>query len=254
MSQIQCPKCGAILPPNTPVCPTCGMQLAQSYNNGQPFQQPQQPQPQQPQSQPQYQQPQPQQQYQQPQQQYQQPNPYNQQPYYQPQGGGNGSKILIGVLAALLILLAGGAVFYFMTQNQKNEEEVAELKEQIEKEKDSSPESEATVAEAQAPSEIVVKEGAVNADAHHAVSAGSRNATTQDSGPVKVVINGTGVRLRFAPSLNAGWLTWPNGKTRTVSKGTRLTYLGEDGDWYTVSYMGETFYVSKEYSYKVIPN
>lgn len=237
MPQIQCPKCGAILPPNTSVCPTCGTQfanVAQSYNNGQPYQQPQQPQ------QPQYQQPQ--------QQQYQQP----QQPYYQPQSSGSGSKIIIGVLAALLILLAGGAVFYFMTQNQKNKEEVAELKEQIEKEKVS---EEPKVAEPQAPSEVIVKEGAVNADAHHSVSSSSRNATTQgDGGPVKVVINGTGVRLRFAPSLNAGWLTWPNGQTRTVSKGTRLTYLGEDGDWYTVSYMGETFYVSKEYSYKVIPN
>ena len=229
MSQIQCPKCGAILPPNTPVCPTCGMQLAQPFNNGQPYQQPQQPQ-----------------------QPYQQP----QQPYYPPQnnGGGNGSKILIGVLAALLILLAGGAVFYFMTQNEKNKEEVAELKEQIEEKANAEAAAVESAAERQEPSEIIVKEGAVNAAAHHSVSAGTKNATTHDGGPVKVVINGTGVRLRFAPSLNAGWLTWPNGQTRTVSKGTRLTYLGEDGDWYTVSYMGETFYVSKEYSYKVIPN
>ena len=229
MSQIQCPKCGAILPPNTPVCPTCGMQLAQPFNNGQPYQQPQQPQ-----------------------QPYQQP----QQPYYPPQnnGGGNGSKILIGVLAALLILLAGGAVFYFVTQNEKNKEEVAELKEQIEEKANAEAAAVESAAERQEPSEIIVKEGAVNAAAHHSVSAGTKNATTQGGGPVKVVINGTGVRLRFAPSLNAGWLTWPNGQTRTVSKGTRLTYLGEDGDWYTVSYMGETFYVSKEYSYKVIPN
>ena len=220
----QCPQCGSVLPPNTSVCPNCG---APQVSVGQPYQQPQ------------YQQPQ-----------YQQPNPYQ-----QPQGGGSGTKILIGLLGALLLLLIGGAVFYFVTQNQKNEKEVAELKEQLEKNAETSAESAAEAVETQAPKEIIVKEGAVNAGAHHSVSAGTKNATTQGAGgPVKVVINGTGVRLRFAPSLNAGWLTWPNGQTRSVSKGTRLTYLGEDGDWYTVSYMGETFYVSKEYAYKVIPN
>ena len=218
----QCPQCGAILPPNTSVCPNCGA----PQTAGQPYQQPVP--------------------------QYGGPNPY-QQPYQQPKGGGSGTKILIGVLGALLLLLIGGAVFYFVTQNQKNEKEVAELKAELAESKVEAAVEKAV--EEKTPKEIVVKEGAVNAGAHHSVSAGTRNATTQGAGgPVKVVINGTGVRLRFAPSLNAGWLTWPNGQTRSVSKGTRLTYLGEDGDWYTVSYMGETFYVSKEYAYKVIPN
>ena len=37
----------------------------------------------------------------------------------------------------------------------------------------------------------------------------------------KVVINGTGVRLRFAPSLDAGYLTWENGATRAPKNGAK---------------------------------
>ena len=88
---------------------------------------------------------------------------------------------------------------------------------------------------------IIVQKGAEHASEHRAVSVGSKGA--------KVVINGTGVRLRFAPSLDAGYLTWENGATRAPKKGAKLEYRGEDGDWYEVRYLGHTFYVSKEYSY-----
>jgi hypothetical protein len=88
---------------------------------------------------------------------------------------------------------------------------------------------------------VIVKKEAEHAAEHRAVSAGGSKA--------KVVINGEGVRLRFAPSLNAGYLTWENGKTRAPKKGARLEYTGEDGDWYQVKYLNHTFYVSKEFSY-----
>ena len=69
-------------------------------------------------------------------------------------------------------------------------------------------------------------------------------------GSPKVVVNGTGVRLRFAPSLSAGYLTWANGTTRSVPKYTKLQYGGwENGDWYKVIYQGVELYISKEYSY-----
>lgn len=34
-----------------------------------------------------------------------------------------------------------------------------------------------------------------------------------------------------------------------LRKALALTYLGENDDWYQVYYLGEVFYVSKEYSY-----
>ncbi len=64
----------------------------------------------------------------------------------------------------------------------------------------------------------------------------------------KVQITGTGVRLRFGPGLDYGYLVWENGATRSPEKGEKLTYLGEEGDWYKVSYAGSEFYVFKSYA------
>ena len=64
----------------------------------------------------------------------------------------------------------------------------------------------------------------------------------------KVQITGTGVRLRFGPGLNYGYLVWENGTARSPKKGEKLTYLGEEGDWYKVRYAGSEFYVFKQYA------
>ena len=62
-----------------------------------------------------------------------------------------------------------------------------------------------------------------------------------------VVVNGNGVRLRFEPNLNSSWLRYDNGKPRYAPKGTKLTYLGEKGDFYYVEYAGYKLYISKQY-------
>lgn len=79
----------------------------------------------------------------------------------------------------------------------------------------------------------------------------STYSTSGSSSSGGVVINGEGVRMRFSPNFDSGWLTWSNGQTRSVSKGTRLEYAGDYGDWYAVRYQGNIFYVSKDYSYRV---
>ncbi len=65
----------------------------------------------------------------------------------------------------------------------------------------------------------------------------------------QVVIDGEGVRLRFEPSLEAGYLIWEDGRTRSVPKGTKLEYISETKDWYCVRYKDKKFYVSKQFSY-----
>jgi hypothetical protein len=63
-----------------------------------------------------------------------------------------------------------------------------------------------------------------------------------------VVVNGNNVRLRFEPNTNSSWLHYDNGKARYAPKGTKLTYLGEKGDFYYVEYAGYKVYISKQYS------
>ena len=67
----------------------------------------------------------------------------------------------------------------------------------------------------------------------------------------KVVVNGDGVRLRFGPSLKAGFLKNEDGGTKSVKKGTRLPCVGEKDDWYEVEYMGKRYFMSKKYTYLV---
>lgn len=227
MAQNHCTHCGSQLPEGSTFCPNCGQSV---------IQQPQQPQYQQPQ-QPQYQQPQPQ---------YQQP--------YQPANGGGNKGLLYGIIGLLALLLIGGGAYFFISSNNEKEAAAqaaaqAQQKEQMEqmeqlKEKQEKLEEEnkkLTEENAKKAEKVIVQQGAVHGAEHRAVSAGGSKA--------KVVINGDGVRLRFAPNLNSGYLTWSNGQTRAPKKGARLDYTGQDGDWYQVQYLGHTFYVSKEYSY-----
>lgn len=67
----------------------------------------------------------------------------------------------------------------------------------------------------------------------------------------QVVVNGEGVRLRFGPSLKAGFLKDEKGATKSVKKGTRLDCVGESGEWYQVVYMNKRYYMSKQYTYLV---
>ena len=63
----------------------------------------------------------------------------------------------------------------------------------------------------------------------------------------EIIVNGEGVRLRFAPSLNSGYLKTKQGGTLSVQKGTRLQCVGEEGDWYKVVYQGKQYYMSKQF-------
>lgn len=78
--------------------------------------------------------------------------------------------------------------------------------------------------------------------------AGTNNYSGGNSGST-VVVSGTNVRLRWGPSLNASIYTNGNGRPIYPSKGTRLTYLGQSGNWYKVRYNGNVLYISKDYSY-----
>lgn len=62
-----------------------------------------------------------------------------------------------------------------------------------------------------------------------------------------VVVNGDNVRLRWGASLNASIYSDNHGKAIYPNKGARLTYLGQTGDWYKVSYNGNTLYISKKH-------
>ena len=63
-----------------------------------------------------------------------------------------------------------------------------------------------------------------------------------------VVVNGTNVRLRFEPSLDASWLRYDNGSPRYAKKGSRLAYLGEADGFYYVEFQGNKVYISMEYA------
>jgi predicted RNA-binding Zn-ribbon protein involved in translation (DUF1610 family) len=67
--------------------------------------------------------------------------------------------------------------------------------------------------------------------------------------PTLVVINGTNLRMRYAPSLDAEIFKWADGTNRHPEKGEKYPYLGEVGDFYKINYKGYTLYVSKQYTY-----
>ena len=66
-----------------------------------------------------------------------------------------------------------------------------------------------------------------------------------------VKITGKGVRLRFGPGLDYGYLVWKDGTTRSPKVGEKLVLLGQEGDWYKVQYQDAEFYVFKQYAQKV---
>lgn len=162
--------------------------------------------------------------------------------YQQPRNTKNNTTIvLVVIIAILLAIIVAGAAYYLMSKN----EEVTQLKQEQAELNDK---NERLAEQNQKLSEQNARQREQQAAAQQRQQRPQQESSYSGSGR-KVVIDGTGVRLRFQPSLNAGFLTWPNGSTRSVKKGTRLQYTGETDGWYQVSYLGNTFYVSKDFSY-----
>ena len=68
------------------------------------------------------------------------------------------------------------------------------------------------------------------------------NKEEENNGGEEITITGNGVNLRSAASTNSDVIT-------TLSKGTTVTKLGEDGDWYKVeTSSGQTGYVNSSYA------
>ena len=76
-----------------------------------------------------------------------------------------------------------------------------------------------------------------------------RHEYSAPANPTQVVVTGQNVRLRLAPSLSAGTLTYTDGTNVHPRRGQVLTYVGEEGDFYMVNYRGYNVYVSKQFSY-----
>ena len=158
-------------------------------------------------------------------------------PYYQPpRNNGGGNKTLLTIIIVLLTaLLVGGAVWLFMDSNNKK----AEKQEQIVKQ-----ENDAKVKALQEENERLKEENAKKPDKVVVERKVQVPSSAPASGTPKVVVNGVGVRLRFGPGLNYGYLTWANGQNRAPAKGTRLEYIDETSEWYHVRYQGQAYYLS----------
>ena len=79
---------------------------------------------------------------------------------------------------------------------------------------------------------------------------GARNYPQSNyNGGRSLVINGTNVNFRLAPSLNAGILTNSYGYNVHVPKYTRLPYLGATGNFFKTRYNGRTVYVYMQFAY-----
>ena len=64
-----------------------------------------------------------------------------------------------------------------------------------------------------------------------------------------VVIDGSELRLRLEPSTSADTYKWPDGTNRHPKVGERFLYLGEEGDFYQISFHGVALWVSKNYTH-----
>lgn len=71
---------------------------------------------------------------------------------------------------------------------------------------------------------------------------------TTAGAPTKVVVTGQNVRLRLEPNLSSQTLTYTDGTNVHPRLGQVLKYLGEEGDFYYVSYKGYNVYISKQFS------
>ncbi len=70
-----------------------------------------------------------------------------------------------------------------------------------------------------------------------------------DSKSKSVVVAGDNVRLRWEASLDGKIYSNSKGKAIYPPKGAKLTYLGEEGNFFKVKYKGNVLYISKDYTY-----
>lgn len=75
----------------------------------------------------------------------------------------------------------------------------------------------------------------------------NKASSSKNAAAKHVVVNGENVRLRWGASLNATIYCDNKNKPIYPSKGAKLNYLGQTGDWYKVSYNGNTLYISKKH-------
>ena len=64
-----------------------------------------------------------------------------------------------------------------------------------------------------------------------------------------VVIDGSQLRLRVAPSTSSDTFKWPDGTNRHPNVGDKYRYLGESGDFYKIDFNGNELWVSKQYTH-----
>ena len=64
-----------------------------------------------------------------------------------------------------------------------------------------------------------------------------------------VVVAGDNVRLRWESSLDGKIYSNSKGKAIYPRKGSKLTYLGEEGNFFKVQYKGNILFISKDYTY-----
>ncbi len=79
--------------------------------------------------------------------------------------------------------------------------------------------------------EVFISSGLIN-------QSGGGTSAPQSS---QVIINGIGVNVRTGPGTEYS-------RVGSVSTGDKLPYVGESGNWYQVTYNGQTCYVSKDYA------
>ena len=133
----------------------------------------------------------------------------------------NDRKFLFFIIAVLALLLIAGAIYHYSSAGYDDEDLADE------------------------PADTAVAKDIPDAETAKAP------ATYNPKKPQQVVVNGEGVRLRFGPSLKAGYLKDEKGATKSVKKGTKLECVGENGDWYEVVYMNKRYYMSKQFTYLV---
>ena len=135
----------------------------------------------------------------------------------------NDKKFLFFIIAVLLLLLISGLIYHFSSTSESKPSE---------------------------PSTVLNDSTDTTAEESTENKTGAQLVYQPGHGQ-KVVVNGDGVRLRFGPSLKAGFLKNEDGSTKSVKKGTRLPCVGEKDEWYEVEYMGKRYFMSKKYTYLV---
>ena len=142
----------------------------------------------------------------------------------------NDRRLLFFIIAVLALLLIAGAIYHYSSAKSEDDD------------LDALPTDTAVAKDI--PDTEETKD---TKDAKDAKTPVPYNAKKKQ----QVVVDGDGVRLRFGPSLQAGYLKDEKGATKSVKKGTRLECVGESGDWYQVVYMNKRYYMSKQYTYLV---